>query len=302
MPAEDFLTVTEQLKERYDPAKVMIVITGGEPLVRKDLELIGKRLSAQGYPWGFVTNGYALGKARLQSLIDSGLRSITISLDGFEEEHNWLRGNSKSYERALNAVSLIGRTSNLVSDIVTCVNQRNIDQLDKLKEQLISLGIKKWRLFTIFPKGRAKENEELELSPGQFRKVMEFIAETRKEGRIMCSYGCEGYLGGFENEVRDGYFFCRAGINIGSVLADGSVSACPNIDHRLAQGNIYEKPFLEIWDKSFQKMRDRSWTKTGKCENCKEFKYCKGNGMHLRDMDNGDVIKCHYDLLKLSEQ
>jgi len=62
MPYQDFLKVTDQVRKFYNPNKVMIVITGGEPLLRKDLEQCGLELYNQGYPWGFVTNGYALTK------------------------------------------------------------------------------------------------------------------------------------------------------------------------------------------------------------------------------------------------
>ena len=48
-----------------------------------------------------VTNGMALTEARLRSLLDAGLRSVSVSLDGFEREHNHIRGNSRSYDRAL---------------------------------------------------------------------------------------------------------------------------------------------------------------------------------------------------------
>jgi MoaA/NifB/PqqE/SkfB family radical SAM enzyme len=46
----------------------------------------------------------------------------------------------------------------LVYDVVTCANQRNFSELEELKKMLISIGVKKWRIFTIFPIGRAKEN------------------------------------------------------------------------------------------------------------------------------------------------
>ena len=297
MPADDFLAITKQLAQKYNPNKVMIVITGGEPLLRKDLEYTGIELYKQGYPWGIVTNGYAMTPERFRSLMNAGMRSITVSLDGFEESHNWLRGNKNSFSHAIKAIELIVKEPDLVYDVVTCVNQKNISELPELKKFLIEIGVKKWRIFTICPIGRAKENPMLDISNQQFVQIMEFISHTRKEKKIQASYGCEGYLGDFENEVRDGFFFCRAGINIASVLADGSICACPNIDHRFIQGNIYKDNFMEVWENGFQKMRNRSWTKTSKCANCEVYKFCLGNGIHLRDLDKEDVFRCHYEML-----
>ncbi|MDD3740816.1 MAG: radical SAM protein, partial [Bacteroidales bacterium] len=67
MPLEDFLTVLREIKTEYDPGKVMIVLTGGEPLMRKDLEECGKKIASLGYPWGMVTNGYMLSEERFKN-------------------------------------------------------------------------------------------------------------------------------------------------------------------------------------------------------------------------------------------
>jgi radical SAM protein with 4Fe4S-binding SPASM domain len=179
------------------------------------------------------------------------------------------------------------------------VNQKNFGELPAIKQFLIELGVKKWRIFSICPIGRAKENPLLNISNEQFRWVLNFIKANREEGIIQTSFGCEGFLGDYESEVRDGFFFCRAGINIASVLADGSICACPNINRQaFTQGNIYKDDFMEVWNNRFQPMRDRNWAKVGLCADCKEFKWCKGNGTHLRDMENNDVLRCHYKMIK----
>lgn len=299
MPAADFLKVTKEISQHYNANKIMVVITGGEPLLRNDLEECGKELYNQGFPWGFVTNGFALTETRFRNLINSGLRSMTISLDGLKESHNWLRGNSNSYDKAIAAIKILCAEKNFTFDVVTCVNQRNIDELPEIKKLLLEMGVKRWRIFTICPIGRAKENPLLDISDEQFVGLMNFIKDTRKETLINTSYGCEGFLGNFETEARDGYFFCRAGVNIASVLADGSICACPNINrNNFTQGNIYSDNFIEVWNSKFQKMRDREWTKTGICADCKEFKWCRGNGTHLRDVENETVLRCHYQMIK----
>jgi len=299
MPAADFLKVTDEVRKHYNPNKLMIVITGGEPLIRHDLEYVGYELYKQGYPWGMVTNGFALTQKRFDNLLKAGLRSITVSLDGLEQSHNWLRQRNTSFAKAIEAIKMISLTPDIVSDVVTCVNAHNFEELPQIKTLLQSLGVKLWRIFTISPIGRAKNDKELQITDSQFLKLMHFIKDTREENKIWASYGCEGFLGSFEGQVRDGYFFCRAGINIGSVLNDGSISACPNNSRKMIQGNIYNDNFMDIWNNKFQIMRDRSWTKQGLCENCDAFKWCKGNGLHLRDLDNNTVLRCHYKMLQV---
>lgn len=296
MPFEDFKKVLEEIAANYNPHKITIVVTGGEPLMRKDLEQCGKEISALGFPWGMVTNGRALTKERLYSLLSAGLKAATVSLDGLEDAHNWLRGTNDSFKYAGEAIKMFVKLQNFAFDVVTCVNNKNIDQLEELKEYLISCGLKQWRLFTIFPVGRAATDKDLQLPPEKFRQLMEFIVRTRKEGRIKAMFACEGFLGEYEGKVRDNLFACHAGLSISSVLIDGSISACSSIRSNYIQGNIYKDSFVDVWEHRYEKYRDRSWMRKDQCGDCKYFRYCLGNGMHLRD-DEGKLILCHLDRL-----
>ena len=184
MPVEDFCMALDSVAREYDPHKVMVNITGGEPLVRKDLEACGRVIYERGFPWGMVTNGLALTPERYASLLASGLRSMTISLDGLGEVHDWMRGRPGTFKKASEAIKMVIDSGEIEFDVVTCVNKRSLPQLPALKEYLISLGLKAWRLFTIFPVGRAAGDPELLLDGAELRQLMDFIKATRKEGRI----------------------------------------------------------------------------------------------------------------------
>lgn len=302
MPSEDFIGAIDDISSIVNPRKTMIVFTGGEPLLCKDLEICGKQLYERGFPWGTVSNGFFLTSNRLQTLLEAGLRAVTISLDGLEKSHNWLRRNSKSFENAVKAIESLSKIPDLKYDVVTCVNRQNFDELIQIKKLLLSKGVKEWRLFTIFPIGRAKQYDELQLTPVQFKRLFDFIAAERKKGDIKLNYGCEGFLGNYEGEVRDNLFFCRAGINVASVLIDGSISACPNLRENFIQGNIYTDSFKETWENKYFKFRDRNWMKTGERSDCDFFKYCDGNGLHLRDEKNGNLLFCHLKRIEEGEK
>jgi len=301
MPFEDFARALDDITEIVEPNKTMIVFTGGEPLLRKDLEYCGEQLYQRGFPWGIVSNGLQLTQQRLNSLVHSGMRAITISLDGLEDSHNWLRGNKNSFSNAVKAIGMLSKVPDLKFDVVTCVNSKNFNELPEIKKLLISLGVKEWRLFTIFPIGRAQQNTELKLPPVQFKQLFDFISAERKKGDILVSYGCEGFLGNYEGEVRDNLFFCRAGINVASVLVDGSISACPNLRDNFIQGNIYNDSFNKVWENRYEKYRNRSWLKTSECERCDMFRYCEGNGLHLRNEKTGELLFCHYNKIIVGE-
>ncbi|MBR4148758.1 MAG: TIGR04133 family radical SAM/SPASM protein [Rikenellaceae bacterium] len=297
MPLEDFLRVVdEQITPNVDPHKVMVVISGGEVLVRKDLERAGLELYRRGYPWGIVTNALALTPERFESLLRAGLHSISVSFDGFEEQHNYIRRNPHSYQRALDALRMIAADGTVAYDAVTCVTGALVPRLNEMKELLIANGIKHWRIFTIFPVGRAADDPTLRLTDEQFREVMEFIRRTRREGRIDLTYACEGFLGGYETEVRDSFYYCSAGVTTASIRVDGAISGCTSIRSNFDQGNIYRDNFWEVWSSRYEPFRDRSWARRDECADCRMFRYCQGGGMHLRD-EKGKLLMCHYKRL-----
>ena len=315
MPAEDFLRVIDQsITPHVDPHKVLIIISGGEPLMRKDLAEVGKALEQRGYPWGMVTNGLALTEKRFKELMAAGLRSMAISFDGLELDHNWLRQHPLAFEGATRAIKLAAEYNRMVAaktsfpsegearrgllvwDVVTCVNQRTIHQLDEMREYLWSIGVRNWRLITIDPMGRAAEIPELLLTPEQHRQLLDYIREKRKQG-LHISYSCEGFLPDYELEVRDHLFHCAAGVSVASILIDGSISACTSIRGKYYQGNIYKDDFWEVWENGFTAYRNRKWMKQLEpCINCKLFRYCEGGGMHLRRED-GSLMLCHQNKL-----
>lgn len=293
MPAADFLAVVDSILPHVDRHRLNIVITGGEPLVRADLETVGLELYRRELPWGIVSNGLLLSPERFASLRGAGIHNLTISLDGDETDHNWMRGNPLSYRRAVDAIAMAAATPDINFDVVTCVNQRNLGKLDSIAATLESLGVARWRLFTIFPSGRARNYPEFSLDKRQFITLMEFIKARRAAGGIRPSYCCEGFLGNYEGDVRDSFYHCEAGISVGSVLIDGSIGACPSIRADYTQGNIYRDDFWDVWQNRYQPYRDRAWMKTGICADCRMFRYCEGNGFHLRESD-GSMKHCYF--------
>jgi radical SAM enzyme (rSAM/lipoprotein system) len=292
MPFDDFLKAILPLKSVCNPDSITVAITGGEPLLHPDLFRGGKILREQGFHWGIVTNGYAYTQDVHQKLLAAGMESITISLDGFEDTHNWLRVNNSSFKNAIRALGLITSASGLVYDVVTCVNRKNIRELPDFRNFLISQNVKAWRLFTIAPIGRAAHNGDMHLSDDELTFLMDFIAQSRTDSRIGVQFSCEAYTGKYEGLVRDSGFFCRAGINIASILVDGSISACPNINRGFVQGNIYQDNFVDVWNNRFEIMRNRGWTRSGLCLKCKDYKNCNGGAMHLWDEKKDSPLTC----------
>ena len=300
MPLADFLRVLdEEITPHVNPRDVLLIFSGGEVLMRPDLEEAGREVTRRGYPWGMVTNGLALDAERLQRLVDAGLRAITVSLDGFEEEHNAMRRNPNSFRKAIEAIRAIRSYPDLAFDVVTCVTGKTVGRLPEMAEMLAKEGVREWRLFSVFPMGRAKEDDSLQLAPAEFRAMLDFIRDERRKGQMQVSYACEGFLGGYEAEVRDHFYQCAAGVSVASIRVDGAISGCTSIRADYHQGNIYRDRFWEVWEERFEPFRNREWMRKGACAECRMFRYCQGGGMHLRD-EQGALLYCHYQ--KLNEK
>ena len=300
LPKEKVLQVFRNIAENYEAKDIMVAVTGGEPLVRKDLFEILSEISTLGFPWGMVTNGMLVDEKAVEKCVDSGMRTVSVSLDGIGETHNRMRNNELSYDRAINALKLFLKSGKFnVVEAITCVNSENINQLEDMHKILKNIGVQGWRLFTIFPKGRAEINSELILNKELLIELFNFIKEKRNNNAGMhISYSEEGYLGcDWEKEVRDDFFFCGAGVNVGSLLADGSYGACPSLARDWVQGHVDEISFSEAWERRYENMRNRKWMKTEGCSTCKQWNKCNGSSLHLWDFKDGKTKVCHYKML-----
>jgi radical SAM enzyme (rSAM/lipoprotein system) len=294
LSTDEWLAFLAALAPRVERSRLLLVLTGGEPLCHPELDRLLQALGRHGFGWGMVTNGWALDPGRLRKLQACGLTSITVSLDGLERSHDWLRGRPGSFARARAAIGLLGRAGLPFFDVVTCANPQNLEELPEIYALLARLDAPAWRLFSIFPKGRARGNAELLLPPEGFRRLLAFVAESRRNRPgLRVDYCCEGYLPpALDARVRDEPYFCRAGIAIGSVLADGAISACPNISRSLVQGNVRADDLLEVWERRFQPFRDRRWMRQGPCQGCSHWRRCQGNSLHLWDEEAGQTGCC----------
>ncbi len=281
-----WLRIVDYLHGNLSPVPV-VVLTGGEPLMHPGIAELARALDRKGMTWGMVTNGFGLDRTRLGLFEASGLSSVTVSCDGDRESHTWLRGHPEAYDRAMGAMELIGSSKIPVKDVVTCVFRDNAAGLDDTARRIAGTGCTSWRLFRIFPRGRAAGEPRLSLDESQTRELLDRVAELRRYWKprgLDVSWSCEGYLPfALDRRVRGEPFFCRSGINIASILCDGSVTGCNNNGPEFVQGSVLERDFGEIWKREFAEYRDRGWMRTGACGDCAEWAHCRGGSVHLRE-------------------
>jgi len=295
LPAEKIIEVLKEIKSHQDSKKVMIVLSGGEPTVYPDVWELGRNIYDLEFPWGMVTNGFSWTKHTIAEAKKARMHSVTVSLDGLEETHNWLRGHPESFKRAKKTIEMLTEDPFWKAmDVITCVNKKNIHELDDIREMLMKAGVERWRFFTISPIGRAVDNEDLFLDEMQFKHLMSKILEYKKMGGIKANYSESGYLGAYENRVRNHDFFCRAGISVSGIMVNGDILACPNNDRRFKQGNVFEDSFMDIWENKYEVYRNRKWMRKGICADCSEWRMCQGGAFHLWEPDADSIKMCPY--------
>ena len=114
-------------------------------------------------------------------------------------------------------------------EAITCVHDGNLGQLEDLYQTVLESGATHWRVFNIFPKGRAKREPSLLLGPEGMRRLISTLITLRKRGAregLKVNFSEEGYFHPcLDAQIRYGRYFCRAGVNIAGRLAGGAVSA-----------------------------------------------------------------------------
>ena len=280
----------------HPPEKCTFAIIGGEPLLRPDIIDVGAFSADLGYNWGITTNGMLLDRPMIARLKSAKLKTISVSLDGVEADHEKLRNCKGSYKIVTTAVRhLLEDRFFTQFDVICCVNRINIDHLDAFLEEMIRLEVPAVRFTPIFSRGRASRNGALSLDKADYVKMLNFIAKQRSmQTDIKVYLSEEGYWGPqWECVVRDEFHYCGSGILIGSILHDGKVTGCPSVSRKFIEGNIKETPFIDIWKNGFARYRaDRRKTFSNQCGDCEHWVLCEGGGFHLLDQENSSAGFC----------
>ena len=296
----EYRRILREVKEDFDISRIMLCITGGEPLLRPDFFEIMGEAHRLGYRWGMTSNATLIDRDTAHRLADCGMRTISVSIDGLPETHDALRGRKGGYDLAMRGVrNLIDENAFSAVQITTVINHKNIEELDALFAVMDGIDVDSWRVINLEPIGRALSRPELMLTPEDYRRLFAFIREKRLAGYPV-EYGCSHYLGlDYEREVRPWYFLCNAGVYTGSIMANGDIGACLDIERRpeTIQGNVRNERFSTVWKNRFELFRQDPAALSETCRACAHRRFCRGDGWHSRNFDTMEPMVCFKDVL-----
>lgn len=281
--AEDELATDEitglfdQLAERTRP---IVILTGGEPLLRDDIFEIARYGKDLGFHMAMAPNGTLMDEAVAQRMLDAGIDRISISLDAASAEvHDAFRQMPGAFAGAMKGIAA-ARAVALPFQINTSVTAMNVDELPKVHALAKELGANAHHIFMLVRVGRGRDLDA-EVPPDRQEKVFAWLAERHREGIISVRATCGPHYyrvltqrageGGVGTTTRG----CLAGRRFIFVGATGRVQPCGYLD--IDCGNIRERPFWEIWDTSevLRDLRDDDKLK-GKCGICDYRAICGG--------------------------
>ncbi len=303
LPEEYMVKTLESVKQNTPNRLPMLCITGGEPLLYRNLTKVMSNAVKQGFCWGMTTNATMIDEKAAKALYKAGLSSVTVSIDGLADTHDAFRNTPGAYalaQKGLKALLDHAPQSARV-DVITVVHKGNFDQLEAIYRQLSGSGICSWRVVNMEPIGRALQNDALMLDAADYRKLFAFIKEKHFNTREMeVSYGCSHYLTPqYERMLRPYSFSCMAGLQVASITGNGDIVACLDIERRkeLVQGNVREDDFWRVWQEKFAFFRtDRSMLYEP-CASCADREFCGGDSAHTWDYAQNRPLLCFKELL-----
>ena len=278
LPTEScFRIVDEILAVNASP---LLILSGGEPLLRNDLEAIAERASAGGATVVVGTNGTRLTDARIRSLMDAGVKGVAVSVDSLEERyHDRFRHGEGSLQQTLDAIERL-RIHRLDFIVQTTVTRGNRDQLATLAAWSAERGAVAFNVYFVVATGRAEDMPGL--APAENEDVLRELVTLEKDyrGRMMVRSKCQPQimrhavtsdadspLLNYETRCPCGTHYCR-------ITPEGQVTPCPYTP--TVAGDLTTSSFGEIWDQSPLFLTLRAGTLGGKCGRCEYRGVCGG--------------------------
>ena len=254
----------------------MIVLSGGEPTLRKDWITISEKIKSENMNVGIISNALAWDNATIDKIIQLQPYAVGFSVDGEKELHDYLRGINGSHDKIFQIIKEL-KKNNITICAITSVNNMNLKELHKIRNRLLVYDVDAWQLQTTSPMGRMKKNTNLILDNDEYYNFAKFIVDTRNTlSHMNIQAGdCVGYYGKLESKIRDSEWNgCMAGIKGIGIESNGNIKGCLSIQSKNAiEGNIRNNSLNEIWSNDNNFKYNRQFVSSDLKDGCADCKY-----------------------------
>ncbi|MEZ4453775.1 MAG: radical SAM protein [Nannocystaceae bacterium] len=286
----DELTTEEALALVRDLAEIgvgEVVLIGGEAYLRDDFILVIRAIREAGMACGVTTGGYNLTKARADAMVEAGVQSVSVSIDGLAESHDYVRNRPQSWARAFAALGHVRAAGARVA-CNSQINQRSRSELLDLAPLLADAGVTAWQIQLTVAHGNAADNPDLIVQPYMILEIEAMLHELLDRcdalGITIWPANSVGYFGPGEHRLRralGGYYGgCHAGKSTIGIESDGAIKSCPTLGGAQNIGGSWREHGLQaIWERAPEiryvdhRTIDDLW---GYCRECYYAETCMG--------------------------
>jgi len=268
----------------------VIILTGGEPLLRPDIFEIATYGTNKGLRMVMATNGTLVTPAVAQKMIQSGIKRVSISIDGKDaHSHDAFRQEKGAFAGAMTGIEAL-KNAGMEFQINTTITTNNLDQIKDILELAKVIGAAAHHIFLLVPTGRGKDLAAQAITAADYEETLMWFHQESLNCEIQLKATCAPHYFRIMHQNKSkgvelkkkpvGHFHemtrgCLGGITFCFISHVGQVQPCGYLE--LDCGNVKKKSFASIWEKSevFRNLRDYS-KYGGKCGRCEFIKVCGG--------------------------
>ena len=277
-----------------------ITLSGGEPLLHPLWKQMAELFNRAGVEVRMVTNGTLISKEMAAALKQAGLRTVSVSIDGLEEQHNEMR-RAICYQTCVAALDNLKEVG-IAPAVNTTITRKNLPDIKELFEVFKTHGVSSWQIQIALPSGRMADQKELILNTGEIMELIDFAYCKNKEASVPAVFLAEtiGYYTWKEGIARQAalrseklpvWRGCPAGISSMGILSNGDIVGCTSLQEAVFREenikNIWknEESLLDFWNRqdAFSWRRTLTVDKfSGNCRDCRYGIYCLGGCTNAR--------------------
>jgi radical SAM protein with 4Fe4S-binding SPASM domain len=278
LSTEDCLRIVGEILD-VSPAP-MLILSGGEPLLREDLEAIARRAAEGGATVVVGTNGTRLTATRIRSLKAAGVRGVAVSVDSLDPTyHDRFRHGAGSLADTQEAIERL-REEELDFVIQTTVTRGNRHEIPRLVEWSAEKGAVSFNCYFVVATGRGAGMRGL--SPQENDEVLAELVRLGGvyRGRMMVRSKCQpqimrhAYAAEADSRLLDYATRCPCGVQYCRITPEGKVTPCPYMP--VEAGDLASESFGEIWRTSRVFRELRTGELGGRCGRCEYRVVCGG--------------------------
>ncbi len=287
LSTQDSFKLLDQIREVGTP---IIILTGGEPLLREDIFDIAAHGTKIGLRMVMAPNGTLITPKIAERLKESGIKRISVSLDGSTaKSHDDFRGLKNAFNDAIRGIE-IAKAAGLEFQINTVITKTNLAEIPKILSLAESLGAVAHHIFLLVPTGRGKYIADSAIDATEYEETLNWFYDQRDKTSLQLKATCaphyyrilrqrakaDGKKVTFETHGLDAVTRgCLAGTGFCFISHVGRVQTCGFLD--VTCGDITQQTFKDVWENStvFNKLRDFS-NLENKCGICEYTKVCGG--------------------------